>query len=80
MLACDGARDGAPPATPPTPAPQAGGVELPNPASVNCLNRGGRLEMRKGPDGGESGYCVFAGGGECEEWALFRGTCAPPGE
>ncbi|MFM7173460.1 MAG: DUF333 domain-containing protein [Caldilinea sp.] len=37
---------------------------------------GGTLEIRQG-EGGEVGYCVFADGSECEEWALFRGECTP---
>lgn len=47
-----------------------------NPASENCIALGGTLEIRQG-EGGEVGYCVFAGSGECEEWALMRGECAP---
>ncbi|MBF0120703.1 MAG: DUF333 domain-containing protein [Desulfobacterales bacterium] len=43
-----------------------------NPASVYCINKGGRLEIRKTP-GGEVGYCIFPDGTECEEWGFFRG-------
>jgi putative hemolysin len=46
------------------------------PASENCVAVGGTLEIRQG-EGGEVGYCVFADGSECEEWALFRGECTP---
>ncbi len=56
----------------PVPAPQAG---MANPASENCVAQGGTLEIRQG-QGGEVGYCVFADGSECEEWALMRGECA----
>jgi uncharacterized protein len=56
----------------PTGSPVAG---IPNPASVHCIEQGGTLEIRKGPEGGETGFCVFADGSECEEWALFRGEC-----
>jgi putative hemolysin len=52
-------------------------ANMPNPASVNCVAQGGTLEIRQG-EGGEVGYCVFADGSECEEWALMRGECAPP--
>ena len=44
-----------------------------NPASVACVNAGGKLEIKKNADGGEYGMCTFANGTSCEEWALFRG-------
>jgi putative hemolysin/predicted secreted protein len=43
-----------------------------NPASVACVNAGGKLEIKKNADGGEYGMCTFANGTSCEEWALFR--------
>jgi putative hemolysin len=49
---------------------------LPNPASQYCIEQGGDLEMRE-EAGGTVGYCVFADGSECEEWAFYRGECAP---
>ena len=49
---------------------------LANPASVFCEEQRGTLEMRT-DDAGESGYCVFDDGSECEEWAYFRSECAP---
>ncbi len=52
------------------------GMGLSNPASVFCGEQGGRLEIRT-ESGGEVGYCVFPDGSECEEWAFFRGECAP---
>ncbi|MFA5160624.1 MAG: DUF333 domain-containing protein [Elusimicrobiales bacterium] len=51
---------------------------MPNPASVNCQQRGGRLEIRKG-DAGEYGVCIFGEDRQCEEWALFRGECPAGG-
>ena len=51
---------------------------LPNPASVYCEQQGGQLEMRS-DENGTYGVCVFDDGGECEEWAYFRGECAPGG-
>lgn len=51
-------------------------ANMPNPASVFCTDNGGTLEIRQG-DGGEYGMCVFSDGSECEEWAYFRGECAP---
>jgi len=49
-------------------------AEIANPASVNCINEGGILEMRES-GGGTYGVCVFGDGSECEEWAFFRGEC-----
>ena len=51
---------------------------LPNPASVYCEEQGGRLEMRS-DDTGAYGVCIFDDGSECEEWAYYRGECAPGG-
>jgi len=47
-----------------------------NPASVNCINKGGSLSIQKGTDGGEYGICTFEDNRQCEEWALFRGECS----
>jgi len=54
--------------------PTGGSAQIANPASVNCINKGGTLEMRE-EAGGTAGYCHLPGGMVCEEWALFRGTC-----
>lgn len=54
-------------------------ANMANPASVNCEEKGGRLEIRKDASGGEIGICVFPDGSECEEWAFFRGECQPGG-
>ncbi len=43
-----------------------------NPASVNCVNVGGTLEI-KDSAAGQYGMCTFSNGTSCEEWALFRG-------
>jgi putative hemolysin len=51
-----------------------------NPASVNCINKGGRLSIRKGVDGGEYGICIFEDNSQSEEWALFRGECSAGGK
>lgn len=47
-----------------------------NPASVYCGEEGGTTEIRS-DDSGQFGVCVFDDGNECDEWALFRGECAP---
>jgi len=52
-------------------------VTLANPASVNCTQQGDTLEIRTDEQGGQTGYCLFADGSECEEWAYFRGECKP---
>lgn len=60
------------------PAPAATAAPgMPNPASVYCGQNGGRLEIRRDPQGNETGICIFADGSECEEWAFFRGECQP---
>jgi len=62
--------------TPPAPRPEAAGkTAMANPASTHCIKEGGSLVIRKRGDGGEYGVCLFKGGRECEEWALFRGEC-----
>jgi putative hemolysin len=49
---------------------------LPNPASAYCEEQGYELEMRTDASG-TVGYCIFPDGTECEEWAFYRGDCAP---
>ena len=49
-------------------------AQLANPASVNCIEKGGTLEIRQNKQG-EYGVCLFADNRQCEEWALLRGDC-----
>ncbi len=49
-----------------------------NPASSNCLEKGGELILRNQP-AGQFNVCAFADGKECEEWALLRGACPTGG-
>lgn len=49
-------------------------VALANPASTNCVELGGTLEIRQNKMG-EYGVCLFEDNRQCEEWALFRGDC-----
>ena len=42
-----------------------------NPASVYCIEQGGKLEIRKTANG-EVGYCHLPDGRIIEEWAFFR--------
>jgi len=51
-----------------------GNVGIANPASVNCVNKGGTLDIREST-AGQYGVCVFDDKSECEEWALFRNEC-----
>lgn len=46
-------------------------AQLANPASKNCVDQGGELEIRNTAEG-QVGVCHI-NGAECEEWALFRG-------
>jgi hypothetical protein len=50
-------------------------IEIPNPALLNCINKGGTLLIQKSGNGGEYGICIFEDNRQCEEWALFRGEC-----
>lgn len=50
-------------------------AQLANPASQNCVARGGVLRMERRPDGGQYGVCVFDDNYQCEEWAMLRGDC-----
>lgn len=61
----------------PNTAPEDEPVGMPNPASVFCEDNGGTLDIRTADDGGQTGYCIFVDGSECEEWAFFNGECQP---
>ncbi len=52
-------------------------VNMPNPASVYCEQNGYELEIRTAADGSQSGVCIFPDGSTCDEWAYYRGECAP---
>ncbi len=58
--------------TPPKETPS-----LPNPASQNCQEKGGKIIIKKDGSGGEYGICEL-GDRACEEWTLFRGECPSP--
>jgi len=57
----------------------AQGTQLANPASQNCLAKGGQVAIEKNPRGGEFGVCTFDDDRQCEEWALLRGECPKGG-
>ncbi|MCL5090784.1 MAG: DUF333 domain-containing protein [Patescibacteria group bacterium] len=47
---------------------------LPNPASQNCLDKGGTLKQVE-ETAGTLGICQFSDGSQCEEWQFFRDEC-----
>ena len=47
-----------------------------NPASVYCVQQGGRLVIKRGPKG-EIGICVLPDGRRIEEWKFFRASRQP---
>ena len=53
--------------------PQTG--PAPNPATQNCLDRGGQHATEQRGDGGEYGVCLFEDNRQCEEWAMAHGEC-----
>ena len=55
--------------TPSTSVPARVGIA--NPASVFCIQQGGKLRIVKTPQG-EHAMCVLADGREVEEWTYFR--------
>ena len=51
------------------------GVRFANPASKNCVDKGGTLSVEQDPSGGQFGVCSFPENHQCEEWAMLRGHC-----
>ena len=49
-------------------------TQIANPASVNCIEKGGKHSIVDRPEG-QIGMCMLSGGTICEEWAYFRGEC-----
>lgn len=49
-------------------------AQLANPASVNCINNNGTLNIVNTGEG-EVGMCTLPSGEVCEEWAFMRGEC-----
>ncbi len=63
--------------TPDIAKPDLPSFGLANPASTYCIEQGGTLDIRTSNDGGQTGYCMFKNGNECEEWAYYRHECSP---
>jgi putative hemolysin len=51
------------------------GTGMANPASVYCIEQGGKNIIVTDSQGGQSGLCVFADNSSCDEWAFYRGEC-----
>lgn len=67
------------PAAPETGTGSGQTTTIANPASVNCTEKGGKLEMRTNKLG-QYGVCLFEDNRQCEEWALMRGECPVGGK
>jgi putative hemolysin len=63
----------------PAPANKAGLANRANPASQNCVDKGGTLTLEKNGKGGQFGVCTFPDNLVCEEWAMVRGDCRTGG-
>jgi putative hemolysin len=48
-----------------------------NPASLYCIDHGGKDKIVIEKNGSQIGICVFSNGSLCEEWQYFRGQCTP---
>lgn len=58
-----------------SPAQEKKQTTLANPASENCVAKGGTLVIQTRGDDGQYGLCQFEDNQACEEWALYRGDC-----
>ena len=47
------------------------GLQLPNPASVYCIERGGTIDIKETPQGDVS-TCVLSDGRRVDEWEFYR--------
>jgi putative hemolysin len=48
---------------------------MPDPASTNCVDKGGKIIVQTDGSGGQYGICDFGENRQCEEWAMMRGEC-----
>ncbi len=55
-------------------------LDMANPASVYCVNKGGKIEFQQDASGGTIGICHLPDGLVIEEWALFRRDNPPSGK
>ena len=56
-----------------TAARQSAQAALANPASVNCVDHGGKLVIRA-TSAGSKGYCILPGGRTLDEWEYYHQT------
>lgn len=56
---------------------QEGQSSIANPASVYCIDHGGKDKIMTNPDGSQFGMCIFPDSSQCEEWQYFKGQCNP---
>jgi uncharacterized protein len=54
-------------------------IGLANPASINCVKQGGKLQIVD-TSAGQVGICRFPNDKQCEEWAMLRGECKADSE
>lgn len=60
------------PAAPATTVAPAEGAQIANPASVYCVEKGGKTEAKKDEAGNAIAMCHLPDGTVIEEWELFR--------
>ena len=75
LAACGG--DDAPTTTDaPLTTDAPGGAQIGNPASQDCVDQGGTLELVD-ETAGQVGYCNLPDGTRIEEWEYFRASQSP---
>ncbi|MHB8831439.1 MAG: putative hemolysin [Patescibacteria group bacterium] len=48
---------------------------LSNPATIYCLQQGGKFTMQKSLDGSTEGLCTLSDNITCDVWAYYKGDC-----
>ncbi|MGF6147193.1 Putative hemolysin [Kingella potus] len=56
----------------PAAQPESTAVGMANPASVYCVEQGGKSEIRKDKEGNEYGMCRLPDGSVVDEWDYYR--------
>jgi uncharacterized protein len=47
------------------------GIQMPNPASVYCIERGGAIDIKESSTGDVT-YCALPDGTKVDEWEFYR--------
>lgn len=55
-------------------------LDMANPASVYCVNQGGKIEFQKDASGGTIGMCNLPDSTVVDEWEFFRRDHPPSGK